>query len=631
MKPLKRGRSQVLFRYLPGSVFMEDNKWYKVDELKLKKLNENTTHLLQQVKKFIKDWTINRELKNDLFPKQDELYYFAEIEEVIYNLFPLVFYCNICENVHEYNSINEIQDKNPELKCQFCKKGILKQYPYALIHPNGDIKSINVVGNKGAKNWREKYKGVKMRDTRRFTTASWYNSITNTPLSTSLGTKVTTLPVTEDMKKNRKIYLGGTHLSDGDIHYPALKSVVNLQQETLVERQKLEDFPFIQLAAMLNLSSIKTGDFSENYRNTKSNNNLQNLLESAKNESDRAVLLKILKESGMDKEINEVNFKDEVKRLFGEINEEIVVNDRLLHEFVFSWFENGGKDIEKKIQEAKDMNDTIQETTLINAKRELNNLGFSSALLLEKFPIITMGIGFTRKYYDKSKAILNPFTQKIGNKKYAVIPVLKNENEAIIFKLDPLRVLGWLVINNLLAVEDFPKSKEEAHALIYKNLLLGSIEPEELSNIDPAKIENNNLLLASVLTFQLIHTLLHSLLQAGKSVIGLDVDSMSEYIFPSALSGAIYVSKLQGGGMGTLIAAFDNDLERWLRNTYDKSQTCLYDPICKGQHGACHACSYLKFSCQYFNRSLSRNLLIGDNSIKGYYSKELDEFLKINS
>ncbi|WP_174316522.1 Zn-binding domain-containing protein [Exiguobacterium sp. JMULE1] len=117
-------------------------------------------------------------------------------------------------------------------------------------------------------------------------------------------------------------------------------------------------------------------------------------------------------------------------------------------------------------------------------------------------------------------------------------------------------------------------------------------------------------MLSSVI-FQLIHTLSHMMLNAGKSIIGLDVDSISEYIFPSSFSYAIYVSKIQGGGMGNLIAAFENDLNRWINASFEHAQLCLYDPVCKDHKAACHACSYLKFSCQHFNRGLSRTLLIG--------------------
>src|SRR5699024_2958798 len=115
---------------------------------------------------------------------------------------------------------------------------------------------------------------------------------------------------------------------------------------------------------------------------------------------------------------------------------------------------------------------------------------------------------------------------------------------------------------------------------------------------------------------------------AGKSVIGLDVDSLAEYIFPSGLAFTTYVSKLQGGGMGNLIAAFENDLERWINTTYEHTQLCLYDPICKDHHAACHACSYLKFSWQHFNRGVSRILLIGGklgkNNFVGFFNHEIE-------
>lgn len=628
----KRGKSQVMFRFLPGSVFLEGNRWFKVDELILNKFNDDTSHLLQQVKKFVSDWKANDGLEFNLFPTQNESYYFGEIQQVSYNLFPLVFYCEVCKNAHEYHSIDEIQKKNPELQCEFCKRGFLKQYPYALIHPNGDIQSIKVKTNPRAKSWKDKYDGIKMNDTRRFTTATWYNAKTNLQLG-SLGIKSTSLPLTEEMKKDNKRFLGGTHMSDGDVYYPAIRSIVSLKQDTLLSRQRHNHFPYIQFAALLGLPSINKRDFSDNFVEQNSSNPLLLMLQNAQDEVQKELLLKMIKQNNLESEIEKRSFEEEVKAYFnGEFNFEKVIKDRLLHEFVFTWYENEGKTINDKIFEAKDMNDSLQETTLINAKKELKNLGFESIMLLEKFPVVTMGIGFTRKTFDRKKAILNPFFQKVGgNKKYSVIPVLKNENEAVVFKLDPLRVFAWLQVNGLIEEDKVVKNKQEALAFLYDYLRLADRDAEDLSQIDIEGIENQTRLFATVLTFQLLHTQIHMLLNAGKSILGLDVDSISEYLFPSSLSGAIYVSKLQGGGMGTLIAAFENDLARWLRNTYDKTQTCIYDPICKGQHGACHACSYLKFSCQHFNRGLSRNLLvngtIGNKKIKGYLTKDVDDYV----
>lgn len=624
----KRGRSQVLFKYLPGAVFSHEKKWYKVTDLKLDKITKDTSHILQQVKKNVNDWSANKGLKINLYPPQDELYYFAEIEQVNYELFPLVFYCQYCKNVHEYYTLADLEKKNYKLSCQFCNKGNLKQYPYALIHLNGDIKSINVMKNK-AQAWKDKYNGVRMQDTRRFTTATWYNYLTSSSLG-SLGTKITSLPLTEEMEKNNKRFLSGTHLSDGDVHYPALLSLVNLTQETLDERQRNDDFVYIQLAALLGLESVDKKKYSDNFKTKSQSNMLKNLVQGVQNEAEAELIKKLLERQNLSQEVDKKSFKEQIIELFGEdLNKEIIIEDRLLHEFLFSWFENNGKDIEGKIIESKENYLSLQETAYLNAKKELHNLGFSNAMLLEKFPVLNISFGYTRKTFNRDEAVLNPYKQIIKNKSYTIVPVLKNDNEAIIFRLDPKRVLIWLYVNKLIKIEKLPNSLEEAHVLLINKLDLVSLDISSFSNIDLAKIEDDEKLKATIYTFQLIHTLSHMLLVAGKAIIGLDVDSLSEYIFPSSLSFAIYVSKMQGGGMGALVAAFDNDFERWLKNTYDNLQTCLYDPICKGQNGSCHACAYLKYSCQHFNRGLSRNLLIngevGGKQIIGYFSEKVDE------
>lgn len=635
VKNFKRGRSQVLFRFLPGAVFMEKKKWYQVTDIELNKLNEKTGHLLEEVRKYVSDWKVNSGLNTNLYPEQDELYFFGEIDQVEFSLFPLVFHCNnrSCENVHYYFNLEDLSKKNPELKCQFCRNDVIKQYPYALVHLNGDLQSINVKANKGAKTWHEKYDGIRMRDTRRFTTATWYNYKKHISLG-ELGTKHTNLPLTGEMLQSNKRFLGGTHLSEGDIHYPALKSMVNLEQQVLIERKEHESFAHIQMAALLQVDSINTANYSQNFEVEKNNSTLQILLNSAKNEEERRIILNTIKSSDLGSQFSGKDIKEEVEKVFEQnFPIEMVDEDRLLHEFLFSWYENEGQTIEDKLEESKANGDLVQETAYLRAKNEIKNLGLETVALLEKFPVITMGIGYTRKSFDRNRSILNPFRKQINNKRYTVIPVLKNDNEAIIFKLDPLRILRWLEINQLISLDSrFPSDKREAHAILYKYLRLAEMDKENIVMLNPEDYTENQRVLASIMTYQLVHTMLHMLLHAGKSIIGLDVDSMSEYIFPSALAGTIYVSKLQGGGMGALIAAFENDLERWLRNTYEKSQTCLYDPICKGQHGACHACSYLKFSCQHFNRGLSRNLLtggyVGEIPVIGYFSKELDEVME---
>ncbi|MFL0196110.1 hypothetical protein ACJDU8_11115 [Clostridium sp. WILCCON 0269] len=620
---MKRAKSQIFFKYLPGATFLEEGYWFKIHDLVLSPV-EVSEDLLNEVKKFVASWDINRDLEYNLYPQRDNMYYLAEIKGVMCELFPLVFYCNNseCGNIHSYESIDMIKSRNPELKCEYCGKGQLKQYPYVLVHENGDIQQLKVPTNK-SNTWKGKYDGIRMLDTRRFTTASWYN-YKNDQIKGELGFKITRLPIAKGMNR----LIGGKHMAQGDIYYPHMLTFVNLKNDTLTTRKKNEDFPYIQLAGLFRLKSINLSDFSKNYNGTKDSDVIHEMLSKATNDEEKKIILKLGGAS-----FNNTNaVKKEIDILCNNlVNTRNVIEDRALHEFIFAWYENHGEMVEDKIEEAKNKKNSLLITSYSETSYRLKKMGIETAMILEKLPILTMAIGYTRKFYDKTKAILNPFKQRINERDHVVIPVLKSENEAIIFKLDPIRVFAWLKVNNFI---DFQKDKcstvEEAHAIIYSSTKFG-IDEKIIVDEKAKDFKNDKKMLSTIMIFRLIHSYVHTLLQSGKTILGLDIDSISEYLFPSALSFAIYVSKLQGG-MGCLVSAFENDLEKWLRINYDKMQSCLYDPVCHEHKGACHACMYVKFSCKYFNYAISRNILIGgviedydeNKYIYGYFSKEVD-------
>ncbi|KYP80105.1 hypothetical protein AYW79_11945 [Ferroacidibacillus organovorans] len=626
----RRARSQVFFKYLPGSVFYANRFWRKVDELDLREFTQSREYLVNEVLQFKNNWSANSQLSVDVYPDRSDSFFFGEVTRVTYSLFPLVFYCNKCSNTHSYRTLNEIRVSNPKLNCQYCKQGRLQQYPYALIHQNGDIQPLRVKLLSGS-DWSSQHNGLKMNDTRRFTTATWVDYKRRISLG-SLGTRATTLP----RVPGSKAFLSGTNLGDGDVHYPVIKSFVNLQNDILEKRKQQDEFPQIQLAALLQLESLDIEHFSRNFEKGTEKDVLSDIMKLAK-DSDREVLLRLLGEKGIKLDADSNGIEDEVNALFGgNAPRERVMSDRSLHEFVFTWYENNGLSLASSMHEAQQEHDAVREAQVARAQTEAQNLGVSSLMLVEKLPVLTLGLGFTRKTYDREEAILNPFRQRIDGKERVVIPVLKNENEAIVFKLDPQRILAWLHVNGTTNPPILTASTQQgAHAYLYERFVYSSVPDDEISRIVLRDCIGSENYLISVMSFRLLHTILHLLLQAGKSVLGLDIDSISEYLFPSALSGAIYVSKLQGGGMGALVSAFESDLSRWLRNAYDKSQSCLYDPVCHEHGGACHACQYVKFSCRYFNHGLSRNLLTGGiipdydkyHTFIGYYSSKVDEVI----
>jgi|GEM_PF-2636666 len=623
-----RGRSQIMFKYLPGAVFLNDGRYFKVSNLNMSKVNFDTSRIEDEVKKFISNWTKNKELKVSPFSRNSDNYFFGEIQSVEYELFPLVFHCVACSNVHEYWNLETLTKQNPTLSCEFCnKKAKLKQFPYVMVHDNGDLKSLKVTTNKGAKSFKEKYDGITMNDTRSFLTASWYNRKTQINLG-SLGSNRTDFPITEDMKP----FMGGKHASDGDVFKPSIINIVNLKNDELLSRQSNNDFSYIQLGALLELPSISKSDFSQNFKVQDSSNLAANLLNALQNEAEKAALLKALGNIGQTHLLEETSIKDEVDNKLSSLGltmeDEIVVNDRLLHEYLYSLYESDGKSLEDKIEEADGSSDFLQKDILNKAKKKLSLMGIEKATLLEKFPVLTVSPGFTRRSSNRNEAILNPYKQKIQNTNKTVVPVMLSENESIIFKLDPLRILAWLNINGSLTLPNIPIDKTDAELYLYFASQIANFEASELAEFNLTNYQTIDNKAISAMIFQLLHTISHMMLNAGKSVIGLDIDSLAEYIFPSSLAYAIYVSKLQGGGMGNLIAAFENDLERWINTTYEHTQLCLYDPVCKDHKAACHACSYLKFSCQHFNRGVSRTLLIGgslgDKNLIGFFDSKVN-------
>lgn len=172
---ISRGRSQIMFNHLTNAVFPQEEYWFKVQELDVKEIEGEKAHLLDYVYNYIDNWTANNDLEHNLYPKIPDMYFFGEIQKASFELFPLIFYCNYCKNVHPYKSIEDLTRTNMVMKCQFCGKGKLKQYPYVLIHNNGDIQQIVVKSNSEGTSWKSKYDGIKMVDTRSFKTATWFN------------------------------------------------------------------------------------------------------------------------------------------------------------------------------------------------------------------------------------------------------------------------------------------------------------------------------------------------------------------------------------------------------------------------------------------------------------------------
>jgi hypothetical protein len=95
---------------------------------------------------------------------------------------------------------------------------------------------------------------------------------------------------------------------------------------------------------------------------------------------------------------------------------------------------------------------------------------------------------------------------------------------------------------------------------------------------------------------------------------GIQENNFAEFLFPEALSFAIYAKQTESYTAGGLYTLVNRRLPEWLRGAYQGGGQCFYDSTCANiWGGACHACLHTgEISCQHFNSNLSRIVLYGD-------------------
>ncbi len=118
----------------------------------------------------------------------------------------------------------------------------------------------------------------------------------------------------------------------------------------------------------------------------------------------------------------------------------------------------------------------------------------------------------------------------------------------------------------------------------------------------------------------LLHTYSHMLIQQSTIDTGLDIQSISEKIFPNI--GSIFIYSTNSINIGGLEYTYDYHLEDWFSRVKELATDCPQDPGCMiDEGGACNACSYIpEFVCFNFNQDVDRSTLVGgsDRFVKGY-------------
>jgi hypothetical protein len=595
---MQRGKSQVLFNYLPGSTFDYEggSAICRVTRVEGEEIREiSKSRIFMEMERYIYGTSSTPRWMDRAkrFPRREEFYKNPDIhftfitpKRVYFDLFPLVFRCLECGRVYEYEDIHELMRKNSNLAClNNCgKAGLLRQIYHVFVHECGKIEQLRVpeCDTHGKKHIAlDEMRSQRAKDFRWVCLACGNREVGKVVRKCSCdGTANMTLTPHRANMTYYPHYVSIVDIGD-DPKLDLSRDKVPIVKEYLGYGSGLTDSDK-KLVSMLEERAFDPG-LDEELR-TYLQKTLQKLTEAA------------------DPGARELSSS---KKLKIEAVPDDAIYEITEYNFVMSRLEPKPRSIDEGIDIMKRQIPGSQGK-LEAAKNVIKRCGFDDVLLIERFPVVTAVFGYTRvsfepeSRYDERviKTTIWPFPKKNG--KFPIF-VDRSGTEALMFKLDFKAVAEWLIKNDI-PVNAESDNEEDLKLWFLSNV--GSFSRFERLTIDDG---------ATYYVFNLLHSLSHVLISASARLSGFEAIGISEYIFPRELSFIIYSNKTDFtiGGFHTL---FEQYLPELFTSavTNPEFRTCVYDPVCRDNGGACHACLFLpEVSCRYFNRNLSRVFLFG--------------------
>ena len=237
----------------------------------------------------------------------------------------------------------------------------------------------------------------------------------------------------------------------------------------------------------------------------------------------------------------------------------------------------------------------LEEMYKTSYPHALRRYGLTEVMLLQEFPIARIVAGYTREESDPNKleGLQFVFFPSEGGKK----PMYgqRTTTEALLFHLDPVRVLEWLQNCGIM---------HGIEANDPRSWLFSHLKPVQ-SIFEPPQ----DLLTKTVLG--LIHSFSHRMIRALAGRSGLRAESLSEYLLPYNTAFLIYPGARSEFVLGGLEHIFRTCLDETLHSMIEDPR-CTFDPPCRDRNGACAVCMFVsETTCERFNTSLSRHYLFG--------------------
>jgi len=594
---MKRGLNQVLFQYMPGKTF--DNPEHQMIERVAQIGGEdisdevNDEHLKKRVFAAINEWEGGH---REYLSLTLDNFSIIQPSDVISEVFPLVLRCDSCYAVENYGRIRDTL-KDGSISCSNCGGSSLHQLHHVLICGEcSGIESLSVPGCN-----RHDWDYVKLDDSAEsYRNFRWrcgkceeqgHDATISTGLNRNCDSCGSMLrPTVHRASQAYRIH----HLKQVDINF----------EYGLEDDEDDREVSDIALGAAYGIYDHPDNEISF-YRD--------------KQESGTGQIEELLGGDIVDEEqkgqIRE-QFSDELKasgeltQILNEL-EEVRETDRNISRNHFNYL--------RTLEEIK--TETLEELDSdIGGPGEspsdvLQRFGVSDLRLTSEFPILTAVYGYHRTFDDPEEdeyPTLRAFPYAQGSD---TIPIYatSSDTEAVFLTLDHRRVGEWLASNDLLDVDVDELSDQELRAHIHAEMdeLRPYIDVDEMTEV-------------SRYVHGLLHTLSHRLIEEAAMLSGIEETSLAEFMFPEALSVAIYSNQTHSFTIGGLYTLAERSLEQWFESVQQESEHCIYDPVCSEQGATCHACTHIsEIGCQHFNQNLSRGFLFGrtnqETPMTGYW------------
>ena len=263
--------------------------------------------------------------------------------------------------------------------------------------------------------------------------------------------------------------------------------------------------------------------------------------------------------------------------------------------------------LEESIQKQLELELIDDKLDVINLN---NKLGIRDMQVSNDVQLITVVYGYTRKTQDPKQAQinnhncklkLNSFLPNKDGKKYAYGSKL--DTEGILFQIDLKKIILWLKANGIIREEQIPDLDD------YESIQKWYADNIHSENISSFANVDEDIITSSV--FGLLHSMSHAFIRGAGEISGISSNSISEIIFVETASIFIYSQLTQGVPLGALSGMAEFRYYQFLKNVYNDSRNCIFDPICEQRDdSACSGCLIIpETTCSYFNNTLGRKYL----------------------